>query len=186
VKPAAAALLALLLLAGPSLADEDDTNPHRMAGPDDTSGCDFCHEEDMELSQPPLETCTVCHSIDEHAGAREHCQASAASVAALHPAKTDDEKKLPLTDGKMWCGTCHLFHDPQVNEEALLSQKWLPPTSGLPGAVRDAVAAGWDRLAKKHDQPPPVAKFAATGTEWLRLPVADGSLCLQCHQGVRK
>lgn len=183
----AAALLTLLVLAGPSRADEDATNPHHMAGPDDTSVCDFCHNADMDLLQPPLETCTVCHAIDEHAGAGEHCRASAASVAAMQPLKADDAAKLPLTDdGKIWCGTCHLFHDPQVNEEALLSHQWLPPTTGLPGAVRDAVAACWDPLAKKYDQKLPVARFAASGTAWLRLPVSDGALCLRCHQGVKK
>ena len=183
----AAALLALVLFAGPSLAGEDDTNPHHMAGPDDTSSCDFCHDENMELLQPPLETCTVCHALDEHAGSGEHCRASAENVGKMAPAAAHEEAKLPLTDdGKIWCGTCHLFHDPQVNQEALLSEKWLPPTTGLPGAVREAVAGGWDRLAKKYDQKPPVAKFASTGTEWLRLPVSDGSLCLRCHQGVKK
>lgn len=42
-------LLALCLCAAPPSAraeeaGEDDSNPHRMSGPDDEESCDFCHE----------------------------------------------------------------------------------------------------------------------------------------------
>lgn len=185
------ALLALLLLlAGAVWADEeDDSNPHRMAGPDDDSSCSFCHEEDMSLSQSPLETCLVCHSATEHAGSVEHLRVKVAAPSAPHPtpAAEAEAAHLPLTDdGEMWCGTCHLFHDPRVNEDVLLSESWLPPTTGLSGAVRAAVASRWMELAEKYDQKPPVASFATQGTTWLRLPVSNGALCLECHRGLKK
>ncbi len=180
------ALLALLLLASPGLAaDDDDSNPHHMKGPDDDSGCGFCHEEDMSLTQSPLETCLTCHSETEHAGTVEHLRVKRSAVPP--PASGATAVSLPLTDdGEMWCGTCHLFHDPQVNQEALLSEQWLPANAGLPGAVRAAVTEGWSALAAQHGQELPVASFATSGTAWLRLPVSNGALCLQCHQGMKK
>src|SRR5690606_19719054 len=127
------ALLALLLAAAPPVAraddEEDDSNPHRMSDPDDDESCGFCHEEDMSLSQSLLDTCLTCHSETEHGGAREHLRARAAEVAAAlpTPVKADESATLPLTDeGTIWCGTCHLYHDPRVNEEALLPHAWIP------------------------------------------------------------
>lgn len=183
-------LLALWLCAAPPpvLADDDggggDSNPHRMSGPDDDESCGFCHEEDMSLSQSPLDTCLTCHSLTEHSGAAEHVRANAAAVARARPTpvKADAGVELPLTEeGTIWCGTCHLFHDPQVNEEPLLSQPWLPATTGLAGAVGAAVAGKWGDLAGKYEQPLPIARFAEHGTAWLRLPVSDGALCTACH-----
>jgi len=182
-------LLVLLLGAAAPLAasadeGEDDSNPHRMSGPDDEESCGFCHEEDLSLSQSPLDTCLTCHSLTEHSGAAEHVRANAAAVLRAQPTplKADEDPILPLTEeGTIWCGTCHLFHDPRVNEEALLSERWLPPQTGLAGAVRDAVAAHWGDLAGKYQQPLPVARFAEHGSAWLRLPVSDGALCAACH-----
>lgn len=187
---AALALLVLLLLAGRAWGDDaevDDSNPHHMAGPDDDSSCSFCHEEDMSLTQSPLDTCLVCHSATEHAGSVEHLRVKPAQLPTPQPTPGAEAAHLPLTDaGEMWCGTCHLFHDPQVNEEALLSESWLPPTTGLSGAVRAAVAGRWEKLAETYDQKLPVASFATSGTAWLRLPVSNGALCLECHRGLKK
>lgn len=182
-----ALLAALALCAAPCSvrAGEDDTNPHHMSSPDDEEGCGFCHEEDMSLSASLLDTCLTCHSITEHSGSQEHIRASAAEVARLQPTpvKAGSEPTLPLTaERTIWCGTCHLFHDPQVNEEALLPEAWRPPTTGLSAAVSDAIAGRWGDLAGKYDQPLPVARFSAHGTAWLRLPVSDGRLCTECHR----
>jgi hypothetical protein len=182
------ALLTLLLAAAPLrvvAGDDDDTNPHHMSSPDDEESCGFCHEEDMSLSASLLDTCLSCHSLTEHSGSQEHVRATAADVARLQPApaKAGAEPTLPLTEeGTIWCGTCHLYHDPQVNEEALLSEQWLPPTTGVAGAVGDAIASRWGELASKYNQPLPVASFAKQGSAWLRLPVSDGRLCTECHR----
>lgn len=180
------ALAAWCAASGPAGAQdaEDEGNPHRMSGPDDEESCDFCHEEDLSLSQSPLDTCLTCHALTEHSGAAEHVRATAAEVARRRPATraADGEPILPLAeDGTIWCGTCHLFHDPQVDDEALLATPWLPPSGGLSGAVRDAIAAHWADLAGKYRQPLPVARFAERGTAWLRLPASDGALCTACH-----
>ena len=182
------ALLALLLVVAPLRAvagDDDDSNPHHMSGPDDEESCGFCHEEDMSLSASLLDTCLTCHSLTEHSGSQEHIRANAAEVARLQPTpvKAGADPTLPLTpEGTIWCGTCHLYHDPQVNEEALLTDPWLPPTTGMAGAVRDSLMLRWGELAAKYSQPLPVASFAAQGSAWLRLPVSDGTLCTECHQ----
>ena len=114
------ALLALLLAAAPLRAvagDDDDSNPHHMSGPDDEESCDFCHEKDMSLSASLLDTCLSCHSLTEHSGSQEHVRASVADVARLQPTpvRAGADPTLPLTpEGTIWCGTCHLYHDPQV------------------------------------------------------------------------
>lgn len=182
---ALALLLALALAAPAARADEDDTNPHHMTSPDDEEGCGFCHEEDMSLSSSLLDTCLTCHSITEHSGSQEHLHANAAQVARVVPTpiKAGADPTLPLTpEGTMWCGTCHLYHDPQVNEEAWLPEKWHPPMTGMAAAVSDALAARWPDLAAKYSQPLPVARFSAHGTNALRLPVSDGRLCTECHR----
>ncbi len=169
--------------------DEADSNPHHMSGPDDEESCTFCHEEDMSLSASLLDTCLTCHSLTEHSGSIEHVRADVASVARLQPTpvQAGAPSKLPLTEkGEIWCGTCHLFHDPRVNEEALLTEAWVPPDSGLSGTLRTAIAAHWRELAAKYNQPPPVARFATKGSTWLRLPVADGQLCISCHRDTGK
>lgn len=179
-------LVALALCAPARLlhAAEDDTNPHRMSGPDDDSGCGFCHEDDMSLSSSLLDTCLSCHALTEHSGSQEHLHATAAEVARLKPTpiKAGAEPVLPLTpEGTMWCGTCHLYHDPQVNEEALLPERWHPPMLGMAAAVADAIASRWGDLAAKYGQKLPVARFSAHGTNALRLSVSDGRLCAECH-----
>lgn len=176
-----------LLLAAPLTAagGSDDGNPHHLGSPDDRESCSFCHEKDMRLSASLLDTCLACHSITEHAGSQEHVRASAAAVARAQPIPATAAAKpiLPLTpEGTIWCGTCHLYHDPQIDAEPLLPQSWLPPMAGMALAVRDAVASRWGELAAKHEQPLPVASFAEQGSRWLRLPVSDGRLCTACHR----
>lgn len=165
----------LAIGANPAAAD-DSGSPHRG-----TEMCSVCHNEDMSLQRSKVETCTLCHGEAPHSGAGEHMRVEAAHVKQALAGKKDDSAALPLTDdGKIWCGTCHLFHDPSLGE-AWLPMGWLPPDSGLPKAVRDGVTARWDALASAHGQSKVDASFAAKGTRQLRLPVEDGTLCKQCH-----
>ena len=175
-------VVAVLMMAGRGLGE--DFSPHRMVDADgnlDTAVCPICHEEDLTLARSKVETCTLCHPLTPHAGAAEHLRAGAATVTRLVPPAGEAVPELPLTDdGKMYCATCHLFHDPLLGE-APLAVGWVPPSSGVPGAVKGSVAEKWEKLARKYGQSPPVAKFVTQGTTALRLPVADGSLCRHCH-----
>src|SRR5262249_35069447 len=93
---------------------------------------------------------------------------------------------LPLAeDGHIYCGTCHLFHDPAVAQEAWLAQGWLPPDKELPAAVRQAVRDRWSALTLKAGKKEPTGHFAAHGTRQMRLPVDTGQLCGQCHGALR-
>ena len=181
----ALALLAVLAVASRAVAEEEPDSPHRVLKPDgevDTERCQICHQEDMSLTQPKAELCKMCHSATIHAGVAEHLQATPAQVAQLLSAKKEEQPEFPLTEeGAIFCGTCHIFHDPRVNGEEYLSQRWLPPSSGLPEAVRQALMTQWTRTASKYSEAEPGAKFSARGTRALRLPVSDGSLCRHCH-----
>lgn len=175
-----AALLCVLLVFAPNfpLAAEDAGSPHFQRLPDgspDTEKCGFCHEEDLSLSRTKEETCTLCHEVTTHAGAAEHLRASPASVrAALE--RTRSKADLPLReDGGIYCGTCHLFHDPVVMNETP-EKPWLP-SSAVARATRRALEAEFARLAGKARP-----TFAEKGTGALRLPVRDGTLCRQCHE----
>ncbi len=185
---AALLLLALLAVIHPVTAQEDESaSPHRMLKPNgeaDTEKCAVCHNPDMSLARPKAEVCTLCHSTTTHSGVTEHLQASAASVTALFGGKEQAEPALPLTEnGGIYCGTCHLFHDPRVlTGEQPLAEAWIPPDTGLPEAVRKAVEAQWPRIAQKYGETEPGVKSAAHGTRMLRLPVADGTLCRHCHR----
>jgi len=175
-------LAASLLAAPPLFAEEMDT-PHRMLKPDgelDTDKCGSCHEEDMSLSRSKLQTCTLCHSISVHGGSVEHVNAPAASVARL--GVSEKQPALPLAEnGGIFCGTCHLFHDPAVGQEPLLPRAWEAPTGGVSGAVRAGVEKQWKVMSAQRAAPEAGAKFAAKYTRALRLPVDDGSLCRHCH-----
>ena len=155
-----------------------------MVKPDgslDMDKCAACHETDMSLSRSKVETCTLCHAVTVHSGAAEHLGATPASVTRLFPTG-QKPPALPLTEaGGLYCGTCHLFHDPAVNHEQLLSARWVPPSTGFPEAVRRSLLAQWQHTAHKYDEATSGAKFATTGTRALRLPVDDGSLCRHCH-----
>jgi hypothetical protein len=188
VKRIIAAMVSLWLAVVPAMtrAEEADS-PHHMAKPDgelDMEKCGVCHNEDLSLIQPKLETCTLCHALTGHAGAAEHLRAAPAAVKqALEQSK--GSPALPLTDdGHIYCGTCHLFHDPSFTGETWLSQGWLPRTSGLPSAVREEVLARWKLMAAQPDKGA-VGKFAAEGTRQLRMALDDGQLCRHCHGALR-
>ena len=94
---------------------------------------------------------------------------------------------LPLTDdGRIYCGTCHFFHDAALEEDAQRPAAWVPPTTGLPGAVQRSVAAHWKTIERQYDLTPPVAEFETKGTTALRLPVENGSLCHTCHESLAR
>jgi hypothetical protein len=177
-------LLQALAVSAAGAARADSASPHIMVLPDgklDQSKCGACHTPDMSLLGTKLETCTLCHSEAEHSGSREHIGAAKEKVAVRMQARAKDSIELPLAeDGKIYCGTCHLYHDPKVLDEAWLASGWVPPDSGLPGAVRESVIARWARLDAGESKDP-LGEFASTGTRQLRLPVSDGSLCVQCH-----
>ena len=169
-----AVLLLVLVVVPTVMRAQDDGSPHH-----NLTMCAVCHNEDMSLQRSKVETCTLCHAPTVHSGANEHLQANAASVARLAPPK-DSKPPLPLTeDGRIWCGTCHVFHDPSIDQ--WLTEGWIPPDAGLPKAVRDRITTRAAQMAQTYGVEQPGLAFAAKGTRALRLPVADGSLCRQCH-----
>jgi hypothetical protein len=180
------ALVALLLLVGLRavvVADEDDSqNPHLMVledGSPDTDKCGFCHNDDLTLARSKEETCTLCHTVAQHGGSMTHVNAKAAEVKRLVPESKAGEMDFPLTDaGGLYCGTCHLFHDPAG---VVSGEKWLPAgcpesTAPLATAVRGALETYRDSIADAQ-----AAHFVKEGTRALRLPACDGALCLHCH-----
>jgi hypothetical protein len=175
-------LAAVLLGSAPALA-EDASSPHEMLRADgqaDTDKCGVCHNDDLTLSLSKAETCLLCHSQTEHAGAHEHLRADAAAVARLVPPPREGVPAFPLTDdGRMYCGTCHIFHDPRVSEEKVLDRAWVP-SARLAQAVRDALTPRFDAAPSVGEKKAPAATFG-DGTVRLRLPIADGSLCRHCH-----
>ncbi|MGH7789247.1 MAG: hypothetical protein ACRERC_20425 [Candidatus Binatia bacterium] len=187
-RPAALAVAAVLALAVVARAD-DSGSPQHMTTSDGELNmeiCGACHTEDMSLQRSKLETCTLCHSQTQHAGASEHVTASAAAVKVALANQPKDGPPLPLAeDGRMFCGTCHLFHDPKVMGEDWLAQGWIPPDSGLSATVRQTVIERWAKLAAKSEDKAPIGRFATKGTRQLRLPVDKGQLCAQCHGALR-
>jgi hypothetical protein len=169
----------------PARAVDTVSPPHRMTKEDgslDTEVCTACHTEAMDLERSKLETCTLCHAETVHSGADEHLRAEPQAVASAVAGRPKDAVPLPLTDdGRIWCGTCHLYHDPKVLSEEWLAHGWIPPDQGLPAAVREGVLGRWAHLAEVYDEHETPAKFATAGTRLLRLTVQDGSLCRQCH-----
>ena len=156
---------------------QEDASPHH-----NMEACSVCHNDDMSLSRTKGETCTLCHATTVHGGSNEHLQAAPASVAQALAVKPDDKVKLPLTDdGHIWCGTCHVFHDPSISDPPWLSQGWVPPRTGLSEAVRTGVQTRSQQLAERSGEQKPEVTFADKGTRALRLPVNDGTLCKRCH-----
>ncbi len=174
---AAVWLLTIVIVAQPVASRaEDGASPHRG-----TEMCPVCHNEDMSLSRSKLETCTLCHATTVHSGAAEHLRVEPARVARAVADKEASAVKLPLRDdGGIWCGTCHLFHDPSMGE-AWLPEGWIPPNVGFAEAVRNGVLARAEQKATTFGEDKVPIKFATKGTRALRLPVADGSLCHHCH-----
>jgi hypothetical protein len=169
-------LLAALWL--PLAAAAGDTgSPHTST---DTAICSICHKDDMSLQSPKSKICLTCHNEAQHAGSAEHLRMEPARVGRALAA-TSSAEKLPLTDdGHIWCGTCHLWHDPSLGE-GWLPKGWVPPDRGLPGAVRAGVTTRWAAIASAHDKKTIGAEFAKAGTRQLRLSYQDGSLCKRCH-----
>lgn len=187
---AIAFMLAGWLALAPAAAPAEDTgSPHHMTKADgelDMETCGLCHNEDMSLQRSKLETCTLCHAQTNHAGSNEHLRAAPGAVKAALANLPKEAPVLPLTDdGHMYCGTCHLFHDPKVMSEDWLPRGWLPPDSGMPAAIRQAVIDRWAALAAKADDQAALGSFASKGTRQLRLPVDNGQLCQHCHGGLR-
>jgi hypothetical protein len=177
------AALAVLAVAVTAFADED--NVHHMRLPDgelDTDKCGFCHEDDFSLSNSKLETCTLCHDENLHSGIFLHQNAAPAEVARL---QGDRKDAWPLTDeGRVYCGTCHLFHDPTADGE-----EWLPKGRALsmsPFAVhvRDGIVEKWKATAQKRETEAAAVKPFDEGTRALRMPVENNELCRHCHEGL--
>ena len=187
MKAAGCFLLAVALAAAAPIARAGRT-PHDMTLPDgslDMKSCAVCHKPDMSLERSPLETCTLCHSEATHSGSLEHVRASAEAVSRVLATRPEDAVKLPLSkEGTITCITCHLYHDPAVLGETLLEKGWIPPEEGLPGAVRRGVLDRWAILERAYDKTD-AGFFVREGTRQIRLPVADGSLCRQCHGSLR-
>jgi hypothetical protein len=189
VTRAFAIALTVWLVFLPAAQAQEAGSPHKMTKPDgsiDMDMCLLCHEENMALSRSKLETCTLCHSQTSHAGSDEHVRAEPSAVKQALVGQPKDGPKLPLADdGRIYCGTCHLFHDPAVMKEGWLAQGWLPPDSGVSGAIREAVVDRWAALAAKSEDKAPLGQFATKGTRQLRMPVDAGQLCRQCHAELR-
>ncbi|MBP1687968.1 MAG: hypothetical protein H6Q33_4111 [Deltaproteobacteria bacterium] len=181
----ALAFLSMLAVVNPVVAEEEPDTPHRMLKPDgeaDPEKCAVCHQEDMSLNQPKSELCTMCHSANIHAGAALHIQSSPEKLAQVVSPKKPGELDLPLNENNgIFCGTCHIFHDPRVSGEQARDERWLPPSTGLAEAVRKGLTAQWARVAGKYGESEPGAKFSTRGTRNLRLAINDGTLCRTCH-----
>lgn len=186
----AALLLVVFALSAPLPAHAENTDtPHHMVKSDgelDMEKCGVCHNEDMSLQQAKLETCTLCHAQTAHAGADEHVRAAPAAVKRVLDGRPEGSPAFPLADdGRMYCGTCHLFHDPAVMQENWLEQGWVPRATGLPDVLRQSILDRWTALASRTEDKTALGRFATSGTRQLRLPVDDGQLCRSCHGAVR-
>jgi len=181
-------LAAVLSLASTTRAQEEGS-PHKMTKADgelDMETCAICHNEDLSLQRSKLETCTLCHAQTSHAGSDEHLRANPAAVKRVVDALPKEGPVFPVSeDGHIWCGTCHLFHDPAVAEEKWLAAGWIPADKGLAGSVRRGVDERWAAMASKTGEQAALGHFAAKGTRQLRLPVDQGQLCRQCHTELR-
>lgn len=181
----AALLVAALVACTAASVRADDGSPHVMTRPDgevDADVCPVCHNPDMSLQRTELETCTLCHVETTHGGSLEHVRAAPEKVREAMQGRPKDAVTLPLTgEGKIYCGTCHLYHGPAVLGEEWLTSGWVPPDRGFAGAVETGVERRWRALAQAFDVSGTAGSFAAEGTRQLRLPVDDGRLCAQCH-----
>jgi hypothetical protein len=176
-----AALLLFVLAPAPARADDDDQNPHLMLDKDgepDTDKCEFCHEDDLSLTRSKEETCLICHTTQQHAGSAQHVAIKGDVLARVVPKSKSDDFDLPLTDsGGIYCGTCHLFHDPKDASEPWLAQGCKERKTPFADAVKRNVEKFRDTTADAQ-----AAHFVSEGTRALRMPVCDGTLCMQCHE----
>lgn len=178
-------LFVLYLSAVAAVVAGEDDNPHWMLRPDgepDQEKCAVCHNEDMDLLASKEDTCLGCHDRTLHSGSAEHLQASAEKVAALVPTPVAEESQsnFPLAeDGRMYCGTCHLFHDPRVAEETLAPVRPLPQHA-LARAIRSATLARCEQALRAAGQGS--VSFAPQSTGFLRLPIEGNELCAACHR----
>lgn len=174
--------LVLLGTAG-ALSAQDDASPHSMVKADgeaDTDKCAACHEADFSLSRSKRETCTLCHTEAPHSGAYAHFHAAPDKLKQLLSGAAAEKPELPTAeDGGIYCGTCHVFHDPRLSEDKPLPMR-RPPTA-FDRAVQSAIEAQWPVIAHKYDAEKAGASFADKSTKALRLPVDDGTLCRHCH-----
>ena len=98
------------------------------------------------------------------------------------PKDADGKPTVLLTeDGQIFCGTCHLFHDPAVSEAKLLAASRLPGKTGLAGAVRARIEQESEEIAGRYNAASAGAAFSSKGTTALRETVSDGGLCRSCH-----
>ena len=178
------AIVLVLLGAAGVVRAQDDGSPHHMVKPDgeaDMDKCAACHESDLSLSRSKRETCTLCHAETLHAGAYLHLHASPDKLKHLLSAAHEEKPELPTAeDGGIFCGTCHLFHDPRLSEDKPLVTRREAP-SAFDKAVQNAIEAQWPAIAQKYDAQKAEASFASKATKALRLPVDDGTLCRHCH-----
>jgi len=152
---AALALLALLALAAPGRADG---NPHAFM--EEPGRCAECHEGVPERGVDDAATVTLTAPVVElctrcHEG--EH-------LRERHPIEIRPEYPVPeeLRLDDNYSVTCTTCHDPHGRPDA--DRPWTPRSF-------------WDRLRDA------AARRARWPTRFLRLPNADGGLCLACHRG---
>lgn len=152
--------------------DKDEDNPHekmvRSKGV-----CIECHTKvpkpgehaaDYFLVDAPSENCLGCHDESEHAGTHEHLGQELEKDA--DPAAA----RLPLDEhGKMACFTCHDPHPAGLIEGRTVHK------AAMNAETRAFVAAR--PLPAKVERLEPSEAFGAL----LRIPVADGEGCRQCH-----
>ncbi len=174
----------VVLSAAPVFAD-DSGSPHMMLnaqGKTDDGQCSFCHADDLTLSRSKEETCTLCHSTTLHAGAAEHLGVPADKVRRLLGEPRKGHVEWPLTDtGQIYCGTCHLFHDPRVMDDAWLTAARAPSSNPVAAAVRQAVRQEVAAQLESSGEKKATAELSASPTRALRASVDDGSLCRHCH-----
>ena len=176
---------ALLLASCGALQAQEGDSPHSMVKPNgeaDSDKCGVCHEADFSLSRSKRETCTLCHAETLHAGAYTHLHAAPDKLKQLLSAAQEEKPELPKAeDGGIFCGTCHLFHDPRLSEDKPLATRRDSTTIPFDTAVQKAIEAQWPVIAQKYDAEKAGASFGTKATRALRLPVDDGTLCRHCH-----
>jgi hypothetical protein len=163
----------------------NDENPHWMLLPNgepDEEKCAICHDEDKNLLSSKEETCLSCHDRTLHSGSTEHLRATAAEVERLLPPKEQAGVEFPLAeDGRIYCGTCHLFHDPRVDEVNLAAPRSLPQ-AGLAKEIRQAIEQNVRGVRAAQPGAELEWSFAPQSTGFLRLPIDDNRLCTACHE----